>query len=180
MGVSVKYVFGIVVGLLLMNSARAIAGEKDKHPKDTLSCLMIGGRFSIPAFGIKDIKVYLYLDNERVDSAKVNGDKEFSFLLKKNNVYSIEMIKDGYFTRSISVNTVLADRVVISPPFIFEFTMDMRRKINVIDDYYLDFPIATIAFNSMVGKFDYSRKYTAHIKGKMKQSENGFMITKSK
>ena len=120
------------------------------------------------------------MESEKIDSSLINGNKDFAYVLKRNHKYCIQVVKEGYVTRYITIDTSLPYNVDVAPLFVFEFIMDLKRTIKGVDDYYFDFPIAQIAFDNKIEKFDYKRKYTTVLKSKMKQAENEFRLTKSR
>jgi hypothetical protein len=62
----------------------------------------------------------------------------------------------------------LPDDVVIKGnKFVFEFEVELQKNIKAKDDFYLDFPIAIISYNSTSGVFENHDDYTKHIKEKI-------------
>jgi len=146
--------------------------------KSSEDCLAIVGIFSNPQI-IKGIKAYLYQDEDIVDSATVDTNKDFGFILKRNRHYTVQIAKDGFYPRRVSIVTDLPDKVKATPLFIFEFEIKLLRQLKGVDDFYMDFPIALIAYDKKIDKFLYSKKYTLNMQDKLKKTEEEFKVRKS-
>lgn len=133
---------------------------------DTADCLAVVGTFNNKK-NVKDVWAYLFRNNEVVDSVKTYTKKGFAFILKPNQHYSIMIIKEGYYSRLVSISTVLPPGVVPKPVFIFGFKCELLKRNNEVDDYWLDFPIAQVAYDPTSKIFDYDKKYTQTIKDEL-------------
>ncbi len=130
---------------------------------DTADCLAVVGTFNNKK-NVKNVWAYLFLENRVIDSVETFTKKGFSFVLKPNRKYSILISKKGYFNRLVSISTVLPPGVVPIPVFIFGFKCELLKQNNKLDDYWLDFPIAQVAYDSTTKIFEYDKKYTQTIK----------------
>lgn len=141
---------------------------------DSLICLEVNGIALSNKIPLDGVNVRLFMENEEMELIEVTSvehhDHSFTLKLQKNSYYTIEISKPGYLTRLVSISTNLPKEVKIKPIFTFEFEVDMPKEQTVADDYYLDFPIALIDFDSKKGVFVSHGKYTAHIKSKVNQS----------
>ncbi len=114
-----------------------------------------------------------------IDSAKTNSTKDFGFILKRNKRYSLHIASPGYYSRLLIVNTDLPDNVTSDPLFIFEFDLLFIKEMKGVDDFYLDFPIATISYDQKSKNFTFSRKYTESMQNEVRKAEIDFKIHKS-
>jgi hypothetical protein len=134
--------------------------------RDTV--LMVVGTFSLRNNLIHNIHVYLYLEQKRIDSAIVSGNQEFGFYLRRNTVYYIEVLKDGYLRKNIGISTDLPDDVKPATYFTFGCTLPLIKKQEGDEDIYVQYvselPIAYIFYNDKIKKFDTSKDYTAEQK----------------
>ena len=173
-----KFIYGIVC-ICCISATGANSNTLSVIKKDTAHCLLIGGSFPSLTGKIKNIQVFLYLENDIVDSTNIDSSKDFSYPLEQNKHYCLKIIAGGYIIRYITIDTSLPYGVKSNPMFVFEFTMELKKEMKGVDDYYLDFPIAHINYNAKSDKFDYSHRYTAFMQGKVKKTENEFRLKKS-
>ncbi len=140
--------------------------KKESMHRDT--ALMVVGTFSLRNNLIHNIHVYLYLEQKRIDSLSVSGNQEFGFYLRRNTVYYIEIVKDGYLSKNIGVSTDLPDSVWPAHYFTFGFTAPLIKKQEEDQDIYVQYvaelPVAYIFYNDKIKKFDTSKEYTAEQK----------------
>lgn len=153
------------------------AGAQKNDNKE--NCLAVVG-FFFNSVLIKNISVYLYEGANIVDSAKVNSNKDFGFVLDRNKQYSICIIARGYYQRLIAINTDLPDNINTIPLFIFEFEIELMREAKGVDDYYMDFPIAIIAFDPKTETFGYRKKYTTMMQKESRKVQAQFRVRKSR
>jgi hypothetical protein len=129
-------------------------------------CLAVVGTFTNKK-KIDSVQVYLFKNNDVVDSIKVSSKKGFAFILKPNCNYSILETKRGYYSRLVSISTFLPPGVVPKPVFIFGFKIELLKQKKTVDDFWLDFPIAQVAYDPASQMFDYDKKYTQTIKDEL-------------
>lgn len=151
----------LIISALSISSAQELVNPND-------DCLAIVGTFNNKK-NVKDVWVYLYSDLKKVDSVKTFTKKGFAFVLKPNRHYSIFIDKDGYYSRLVSISTMLPAGVVPKPVFIFGFKTEFLTRKNNVDEYWLDFPIALISYDSTVKDFTYDKKYTQTIKEELEK-----------
>jgi len=154
--------------------------QKKAVKRDTKDdCLAVIGFFYNKTL-INKINVYLYEGLTIIDSIKTTSMKDFGFVLKKNKEYSIKIASKGYYPRLISINTTLSDDVNTLPVFIFEFDIELLPMMKGMDDYFTDFPIAKVEYDTKIEKFGYSKKYTASIQKELNKVQEQIKIRKSR
>lgn len=144
---------------------------------DTINCLKIIGLAVENGKAIDGITVTLYKENEALEWDEITSVKDhehrFLFNLLPNSYYTIEVSKEGYVNRMIGVSTLLPNDVLkTGKKYFFDFEVTMFKSMEGIDDYYLDFPVALIGYNSKTKRFEDNAKYTKHIKTKILEAEN--------
>lgn len=132
-------------------------------------CLALVGTFTNKK-KIKEIKAYLHANDVLVDSVVTDSKKGFQFVLKRNNNYSIAILKPGFYNRLVKISTFLPAKA--SPPspaivYLFGFQLELLAIKTKVDDYWLDFPIANVAYDSISNDFSFSKKYTQSIKSEL-------------
>lgn len=137
-------------------------------------CLEITGIVKHEGTLIDGVTIKLYKENEEMEMTEITStpyhDHSFKFKLLKDSYYAIEVSKDGYITRLISISTQLPPDVNVNPIFKYEFHLEMFKTQEGLDDYYLDFPVALIDYDANKDLFISHEKYTKFIKGKIKES----------
>ena len=134
-----------------------------KQLDQNADCLVVIATFNNTK-NIDDIWAYQYLGNKKIDSVKTSTQKGFSFAFKPNKIYSIVISKPGYYDRLVSITTALPPGVFPNPIFTFGFKTEFIAQKYDVDTYWLDFPIARVAYDTASKNFNYNKKYTQSIK----------------
>lgn len=145
---------------------------------DGEDCLAVVGFFDNAQI-IKNITAYLYEGSVKIDSVVVTSTKDFGFVLKRNKNYSVQIVKEGFYQRMITIKTDLPADINATPLFVFEFEITLIPKKKGVDDFFMDFPIALIAYDAKAEKFMFSRKYTTQMQKELKKVETQFKVRKS-
>ncbi|MBN8697641.1 MAG: hypothetical protein J0L87_14005 [Bacteroidetes bacterium] len=154
---------------MLFNFCTGVIAQKN----DSTVCLEIIGIAVHKAEPLDGVTIKLYKENEELVWEQITSipyhDHSFSFSLLRNSHYSIEVSKEGYISRLVSIDTRLPDDIQVNTGnrFVFEFEVDLVKEIKMKDDFYIDFPIAIISYNMITGVFENHDDYTKHIKEKM-------------
>lgn len=140
---------------------------------DSLVCLEVNGIALSNNIPLDGVNVKLYMENEEMEMIEITSvehhDHSFSFKLQRDAYYTIEVSKEGYFTRTVSISTKLPKEVSSKPLFVFEFEVEMPKSKSVKDDYYMDFPVALIDYDTKRKVFVSHGKYTTNIKKKQEE-----------
>ncbi|MBN8703395.1 MAG: hypothetical protein J0M08_10040 [Bacteroidetes bacterium] len=111
-------------------------------------------------------KIKLY-ENNTLDSEIENSVLVEKIILKRERHYTVEVNKEGFYPRLISISTVIPKALKVKDDFLFEYAIDLELipvSKEKIDSYYMDFPIALISYDEKKKRFFYREKYTNHIK----------------
>ena len=152
-------------------------GKSNKDSSNSKKCLEVVG-FAIDQYNkqLEGVQVTLYKENDEMEWIEVTSvvyhEHSFLFSLDANEYYTIEVSKPGYVTRSIGISTILPANVSMKDLFKYEFEVSLFKEKKGVDDYYLDFPVALISYDSKHDVFDNNNAYTKHIKTMIKQSTN--------
>ena len=142
----------------------------------TDTTLLIVGEFNLKNNLVRNIQVNLYTNNVRVDSIITAGNQAFGFYLKRNLVYTIEILKEGCVRKIIGVSTKLADDVQMKPYFKFYFQTPLEKMTKKNANKYVpgvfEFPTAIILYNDVTGQFDYGVDSETIDKEKKKHSKD--------
>ncbi len=165
----------LFTGIIFMSSV-CFANEPIKNDSiKSNECLaVIGIAVDEKNEPIDGVQIRLYKENEELEWAEVTNvayhDHNFQFILDANQYYTIEVSKPGYLKRFVAISTVLPNNIEITPIFTFEFDVVLLKEKKIVDDYYLDFPVALISYNKKSEVFENNNNYTNHIKTKIKES----------
>lgn len=186
---TISNILSLMIGVLVMPTEGLATGNGNNRNKAEV-CLEIQGlALDENNKPINGVEVRLLLENEELEWIEVTSipyhEHGFKFSLLPNKQYTIEVSKQGYVTRSIHISTKIPAYVDLVQAFRYEFDLQLFKEKKGVDDYYLDFPIALISYDSLKAVFDYSRNYTTHIKTKIKETtgygnRNALRITMNK
>ncbi len=160
--------------ILILSTALSLTIIANGKYKDS-TCLIVCGSALVNGTTVGDITAKLYYDNREIDSQNLsNKDYEFLFKLERNHYYTVKILKGGFITRSVSINTDLPAHISITPVFKFHFEVELLRETNKLNYEYTDFPIAIVEYRAGRDVFDYSRKYTEKVKSNMASDRDIF------
>ncbi|MBV6485876.1 MAG: hypothetical protein KFKLKKLM_02486 [Flavobacteriales bacterium] len=117
--------------------------------------------------GMKDVTINLYEENNLVSSTK--WSKKFSYDLKLQSYYTLELIKDAFIPKRIAISTFEGDKG--AEPFMF--VMELIKKRPGVDDSEMDFPSAIIEYKKNKGEFNFNSDYSRSIKREQEAALNG-------
>lgn len=145
---------GMILSLLFFLPGLTIAGEPAGISKpDTLHCLEIEGKVSNADQLGTPCKIEILLDDVVVDSIILKGGKrKFIYMFKRNQHYTIRMVKQGFQNKSVCVHTFMENADNALYQFYFETTMFLIKPGQIEQP-----PVATIYFNSRRNCFYYTR-----------------------
>jgi hypothetical protein len=115
------------------------------------------------------VTMRLYKNEQEVTRIDSTDEKQETFVLDKDAYYTVEISYPGREMRRVGLSTALPPDVSPWPMFRYEMTVELPATSPVKNDFYQDFPVALIEYDPNKDKFDYSKRYTAHIKQKMNE-----------
>ena len=107
---------------------------------------------------MRDVTINLYEENTMVSSD--TWGKKFSYDLKIDKYYTLELVKEGFITKRIAISTFDGDKG--AEPFMF--VMELLKKREGVDESELDFPSALIEYKKSKGSFNFNVPYSKSIK----------------
>lgn len=107
---------------------------------------------------MRDVTINLYEENTLI-STTVWG-KKFSYDLKLQKYYTLELMKEGFLPKRIAISTFQGDKG--AEPFMF--VMELIKKNEVVDDSDSDFPSAIIEYKKNKGQFNFNVDYSKSLK----------------
>jgi hypothetical protein len=156
----------VLVLLLVLGAAIGFAQET----ADSV-CLKVKVRPTIDNKTAMGVTVKLYRDSQELVHIDSTDEKQVVFLLQKDSHYTIEIASPGRVTRRVSFFTSLPEDVPSSPVFRYNMDVELPAHTPSVNAFYADFPVALIEYDENKDRFDYSRKYTAHIKARMQEMD---------
>ena len=160
-----------VLSLVLFSTSVFGLGHKNKKSetlKDSSYCIEIDGRVLIPRDdNSKLYKIELLCHNDLVDSGVVVDDESFLLKVKKNSWYTIRIVKEGYFTQVVSIDTRLPEYDNNQHKFHFDTELIVENYTSIQDEDAIDFPIAIVSFNPKKDEFVPVKEYSKNIKSSL-------------
>jgi hypothetical protein len=165
-------VFICVLGLSIAMPMTLSAQKDDKASKhDTeevddakdevkpVKVLTISGAIKDNEEYLSDVNVELFEGNTVIDQFVTGGGGKFKFDLYNDRIYTIQLSKEEFHTKRISVSTKLPeDRMA---KYKFEFDINLETTINNRYNASLaEYPSALISFDEQKEEFFYDRNYT--------------------
>lgn len=168
--------FALAAAAILFTSFKSL-DEKTSEPETSVCLEIVGIALDETNKPIDGVEVKLYKENEELEWNEMTSvtyhDHSFVFNLDANEYYTIEISKNGFVSRSIAISTKLPAGVSAKPIFHYEFEVSLF-KVKSGDNFYFDFPIAIISYDSKKDVFDNSYHYTNHIKSRIMESSTVF------
>jgi hypothetical protein len=162
----------LLVGIfILISPFLSPAQENSDFPRREDKCLRINGRVLEDGSFSKDYKVRLYSKNKCIEDLDVK-QTSFSFLLKKNDYYTLEVYKEGYYPKRIVFATDIADKKASSRFHRFDFDINLIRKESNVFDFYLDFPAAIVSYETKTDAFIVNEEYFKNMHVTLQNSFN--------
>lgn len=143
---------------------------------DEERCLKVKVRPTVDGTAIKGAAVKLYRGTQEETRIDTTKRKEVVFYLKRNDSYIIEVSAPGRAARRVSINTVIPDDV--PRDMVFKCVMDIEMPpVELLQsEYYSDFPIAIIKFDSEKVRFGHIEEYTNIVRTRMEDGQNSEII----
>ncbi len=110
----------------------------------------------------------LMLYNGNTALGKLASDKNgrFELELDIDAAYTVRIIKPGYQTKMLYIDTSIPKDLVSYPGY--ECTVSLQEKASPnVDPFYTDFPSAIVRYNAELGGFYHSEHYLTHIQTKL-------------
>lgn len=117
------------------------------------------GEIIIANADLDNVTVRLYEGNEIIQTYITDESGMFEMKLQLGGQYTFEIIKEGYITKRVQVNTKHENRIKGKIED-FAFYCELIPHRDWIDSSQLDFPITIIQLNERRGKFQYVSSYT--------------------
>lgn len=161
-----KHLFSLLLSTIALTFSLQISAQ-DEEVSQTDSAdfkvLTIGGKITDHEDKkMKKVIVELFEENKVVDSYKTKGNGKFGFELMNDKIYTLQLSKDGFYIKRITINTSLPDGV--KEEFFFDFDIglvpELEEDVKAKDESLYDFPSAIIHFDDRKKEFHFDKNYT--------------------
>ncbi len=112
---------------------------------------------------VKHADVKVYDNNAIVEVLRTNEEGKFSVSLQENKQYTIEISKDEFYTKRISVSTKTNSQITDVEAFALKIEIKKQKENQQLENSALDFPFALINYNEK-GYFQYHGGYSEDMK----------------
>jgi hypothetical protein len=155
-----------LITILLLTGTGLFSHAGAANKEDSLICLEVEGKVLNADDNNTICTVRLFLDDAVVDSVVLKGGKKkFKFELKKNQHYSIRVVKEGYQGKSVCVHTQIDEVNMDVYNFYFETTLISLEVLSAtVAARDSGLPVAKIYFDPKKHCFYYSRVTAATMK----------------
>lgn len=174
-----------ITALLLSNNS--FAGNNNKIDTTSVqqkTCLeVLGIALDEKDQPINGVEVKLYKENDEMEWTEITSvyhhEHSFLFKLEANQYYTIEVSKQGFVTRTVGISTNIPSNVSLKQLFRYEFEVSLFKEKKGMDDFYMDFPVALISYDTKNDVFENNYAYTKHIKGKITEAKSQSALLKT-
>lgn len=105
--------------------------------------------------------ITLYEDNEVINTFKTPRNGRFQLLLHTDKYYTLEVTKQGYVQKRISIDTNMGNRQISVPVYECDLDIIPDNLFRGIDIGDLDFPMAIVSFKPKTHDFAHNEIYTS-------------------
>lgn len=145
-----------------------VQAQKLVETRDQATGWYVPVKFRITAEGgdPKNVDVKIYKDNELVHEI-VRAKSKFTVNLDLDNAYTIVVIKDGYRTKSVYMDTRVPEQQVQYSAYECAMNLESADKFKHSDPFYMDFPGAIVRWNDKSAAFMPKMDYLTDIQSKI-------------
>lgn len=176
----IAIIFAFIKCNVLLAQPKSTSKKKENNDGICLKIIGLAVENQLPLDGVT---VKLFRGGEEISWEEITSvphhEHSFAFDLECDSEYSIEVSKQGYLSRLISVSTAIPKEGK-GKEYLFEFQVELVKKKQQPETYYSDFPIAIISYNKSTKVFQDHARYTKRIKDKMEDESFKTKSTKKK
>ncbi len=154
-----KNMLQLLTALLISLTFVSHAQELSLDEPVAYAILEVSGKITVGEKSQEDATVELYEQNKVVSSFETKKNGKFKFTLMSNMIYTIQITKDGFYTKRISLNTKVPSEIEDYFYFGFDINIDSKTDNN-FDPHLVDYPSALISYNEIERDFAYDLYYT--------------------
>lgn len=149
----------IFLALLFIGFGSYTAAHAQDEGTESFEALDISGAISADEDYLAGVLVELFEQNKVVDAFETKSNGKFKFTLFNDHIYTIQLTKEGYYTKRISVNTKLPEGYDNTMRFDFDINLDSKTDKS-FDEYLVEYPSALISFDAKRGEYGFDKDYT--------------------
>ncbi|MDP4764314.1 MAG: hypothetical protein NWR97_11670 [Salibacteraceae bacterium] len=159
----------LLVQLLLLATSIPMMAQ-DTTAVEEFTVLTIEGEITHKTEKLASVLVELYEQNKMVDAFETKKNGKFKFFLYNNHIYTIQLTKEGYNTKKVTVNTWIPND--FEDEISYEFDLELDELNTILQDEketLLEYPTAIISFDETRGEFIFNKEYTKGLMEDLKE-----------
>jgi len=133
---------------------------QDTTADEEFTVLKIEGEITNKTDKLDGVLVELYEQNKMVDAFETKKNGKFKFNLYNNHIYTIQLTKEGYNTKKVTINTKVPEDYGDEISYLFDIELDEFSAVEEEKETLLEYPIAIISFDERKGEFLFNQAYT--------------------
>lgn len=150
----------LLIQLFLLATSIPMMAQ-DTTAVEEFTVLTIEGEITHKTEKLASVLVELYEQNKMVDAFETKKNGKFKFFLYNNHIYTIQLTKEGYNPKKVTVNTWIPNDFEDETSFPFDLELDeLSSLIDGNKETLLEYPIAIISFDEKKGAFTFNKEYT--------------------
>lgn len=160
----------VLAAILIFLSFMAFAQKPEDH------CLKVTVRPTIDGQAVEGVSVKLFRGSEELASIDTTESRQEVFYLERNESYTIQVSAPGRLTRTVAVITKVPSDLPKNLRYKCVMDIEMPSAMTVVNDYFLDFPVALIKYNEDKFKFEHIKDYTATVQKRLEDTDDNMIV----
>lgn len=135
--------------------------------------LLINGNIVTNESSPEGAKVIITKNGSKLDEQTISKKGRFDLKLALDADYKITFTKDGYVTKTVSINTEVPEESIETNPNFppVKLIINLLPHMDGVDLSVFDQPIAILAYNPELDDFTFDKEYSDKIKNRVAQTE---------
>jgi len=156
----------IICFILCLSSINVIA-QKNKTLKP--GYLEIFGNIKCDEKNCGNVKIVLFRDTFKLQELVTNASGKFDIRLELNQLYYMNVSKDGMITKVLTISTFVPDSSQLPYEYEYKFNVNLLENFSGFQNYEaFKKPAAKIIYNEKFNDFDADEEYTRELQAEMK------------
>lgn len=139
----------------------------------TAQFLTLNGNIVIGEASTEGAKIIIFKNSEKIDEQIISKKGRFEAKLALDADYRLSFEKEGYITKSVSVNTEVPTEIIETNPNFppVKLIINLLPKVENVDLTIFEQPIAILTYNYELDDFTFDKEYSDRIKDRVAQTE---------
>lgn len=135
--------------------------------------LIINGNIAMDESSTEGAKIVIYKNNNKIDEQIITKKGKFNLKLAFDGDFKISFEKDGYITKTVSINTEVPSEILNTRPDFppVRIIINLLPIVEEVDLSIFDQPVAILSYNYELDDFTFDKEYSDSIRDKIAKTE---------